>query len=375
MSHRSNSIRMVVRITATCAVVMIFCTAPSGAQPKTEKVDPLDMAQSDAELRKRLAPLIPSIRSALQGDNADSQRAALAIVADFPPGLAAEANLAASLSAYLERDIKDPELIALGLRSFGRSDPDPASITKVVERFVKSEHVIVRRAAAESLSTAVQNAPPSGRSVANATKFINVAKQTLPLLTTLVVDADSRVQRTALGGVQSAARVVAELYIYDSGPLADDLKPKDLETRFAAVSPIIKDLAAVVPKLAVPLDGPDSETRLAAARAADAIASVRRAILLAKGSGTEAFAEGWPTLRPAVTARMQDENAEVRLAVVEALETLGDALEARELLRQATVDRTVFVRWAAARALGRTATAKDRSRGRRSRRRGAGPAD
>ena len=39
--------------------------------------------------------------------------------------------------------------MALGLRSFGRSDPDPADITKIVGRFVKSEHVVVRRAAAE----------------------------------------------------------------------------------------------------------------------------------------------------------------------------------------------------------------------------------
>ena len=40
------------------------------------------------------------------------------------------------------------------------------------------------------------------------------------------------------------------------------------------------------------------------------------------------------------------------------MESLGDGLDTRDLLRQATTDRVVFVRWAAARSLGRSAPAK-----------------
>src|SRR3954466_15240141 len=75
-------------------------------------------------------------------------------------------------------------------------------------------------------------------------------------------------------------------------------------------------------------------------------------------SAPDPLADAWPALRPAVTARMKDSDPWVRLAVTEALDAVGDAQAARAFLREATTDRNVFVRWAAARALGRTAPPK-----------------
>jgi HEAT repeat protein len=63
-------------------------------------------------------------------------------------------------------------------------------------------------------------------------------------------------------------------------------------------------------------------------------------------------------LKPTLAERVRDSDPQVRLAVAQALESLADALDARELLRQATTDPSVFVRWTAARALGRSVPAK-----------------
>jgi len=356
MSRISRSIGRSVRIAATCAVIAFGVSGSVRAQPP--KVDPMELAPSEIELRKRLGPLLPSIRAALQSDNADAQRAALAIVADFPPGLAADANLAAPLTTFLQRDLKDPELIALGLRSYGRIDPDPAQIGKVVGRYSKSEHAIVRRAAAESLAAALQNSVPSERAVAKATKFIDVAKQALPLIGEALGDTDGATQRAALDGVATTAKVLTDLYVFDAPVEGDEAKPKDKNDRLAPLAPVLKELVNIVPKLAAPFTAPDVETRLAAARILDSMGALRRVVISAPGSGSSPFAEGWPALRPAVTARMKDPSPAVRLAVTEALESLGDALEARELLREGTTDRSPFVRWAAARALGRSAPAK-----------------
>src|SRR5262245_28639308 len=156
----------IVRIAATCVVALL--SAP-GVWAQKKDTEPLDLAPSEIELRRRLEPLVPSIRSAMQGDNADAQRAALAIAADLPPGLAADANLAAPLPAFLQSDLKDPELIGLGLRSFGTIDPDPAQVGKVVGRYIKSELPLVRRAAAESLAAALQNSVPSDKAINKAT--------------------------------------------------------------------------------------------------------------------------------------------------------------------------------------------------------------
>jgi HEAT repeat protein len=89
------------------------------------------------------------------------------------------------------------------------------------------------------------------------------------------------------------------------------------------------------------------------------LAQLRRTIRNTRGLGeaevADPFAGGWSLIKPAVTAGIKDSDPAVRLATTEALETLGDAIEARALLREATTDKDLFVRWSAARALGQSA--------------------
>jgi HEAT repeat protein len=121
-------------------------------------------------------------------------------------------------------------------------------------------------------------------------------------------------------------------------------------------------MATAAAKIGTPLRSADPATRIAAAKTLESLAMVRKAI---KNSGVpgepppvDPFAGGWKFIGESATAGMKDANPNVRLAMVEAIESLGDAIEARALMREATRDRVVFVRWAAARALGESAPDK-----------------
>jgi HEAT repeat protein len=328
------------------------------AQPSSEK----DGRQSDAEIRRRLEPVLPSVRAALEGDNAEAQRAALSILADIPFTLAVDARIPAALNAFLQKEIKDPALLAQAIRAFGKTRPDPADISKQIGRYSRSEHLEVRQACAESVASAIENSTPSGRSLINAKYFLDVARVSLPLLGTLMGDKDPRTQRSAVGGVQTATRVLNELYVHDAGPSFDDPQPMERDERIAQRTAVVNELKAVAPKFAAPLGSKDADTRVAAATALESIAILRRTLIAGPaeaGPKTDAFATVWPALSPTLTERMHDENASVRLAVTQALESIGDALEARALLREATRDSSAYVRWTAARALGRTPAKAD----------------
>jgi HEAT repeat protein len=189
-----------------------------------------------------------------------------------------------------------------------------------------------------------------------------VAAQTIPLLNDALGDRDETVQRAALDGIQGAARVVGELYANNAGPLGDAARPKEGASRFEPLRPVLRGLVASVPQLAKPLAARDPATRLAAAHTLESLAVTRRTILNTRPSGepvpADSFTDAWSSVRPVLTERVKDADPQVRLAAVQAMESLGDGLDTRDLLRQATSDRVVFIRWAAARALGRSAPDK-----------------
>lgn len=375
MPSPTHSARATLRLAATGAAVLLAVTAIQAQPTPTESKD---LQQADAELRRRVGPLIPSIGAALEGNNKDAQRAALGIIADVPVGMSLDARLPSALAAFLTRDDIDPELAAVGLRAFGRIPPstadpikgdptkgDPgrvAELKRVVERHAKSNLVEVRRATVESLASCIQNGTPESKALAKARYFIDLCAVALPVLNDRLGDSDEAVQRGALDGIQATARILSDIYQFDAPPLGDEPKPKEGTSRFDQLRPVLRGLAASIPELARPLAARKPATRLAAARTLEVLAQTRRTILNAGiGDPTppgDPFPEAWSPLRSALEPRLADPDPQVRLAVTQAMESLGDAFEARAYLRRATTDRIVFVRWAAARALGRSAPAK-----------------
>jgi HEAT repeat protein len=345
--------RAIVQSGAFGFLVLVGLASPSFAQPLIS--DP----QSDAELRKRLEPLIPSFRAALAGDSVDAQRATLSVFADIPASVAGDTGLSAALVKFLQRDIKDSEVVALALRSFGKSKPAPADLEAVIQRFVQSEHTVIRRAATESAASAVFNSDPKRIADRTSTYFIETSRRAVPLLGKAAEDKDPATQKHGLGGIQSAANVLNAQYTIDTEPAEIGGKPVDRQTKFG---PVIRALVAAGPKLDAGLRSPDTSTRIAAARTLESLAALRKAILSSRGPGDpeipDPFAGGWVFVREGLEAGVKDPNPQVRLAMVEAVESLGDAVEVRRLVRGATADPVSFVRWAAARTLGESAPLK-----------------
>lgn len=347
------SFRAFARNGACGIVLLVGLATPTFAQP------PISDPQSDAELRKRLEPLIPSFRAALAGDSTEAQRATLSVFADIPASVAGDTGLSVALVKFLQRDIKDPEIVALALRSFGKSKPAAADLETAVGRFVETEHTIIRRAAAECLASSVFNSDPKRVADRTSTYFVDVSRRAVPVLGKAAEDKDTTTQKHALGGIQSAATILNGLYTIDTDPTEIGAKPVDRQTKFG---PLIRVLAAVVPKLGPAIGSPDASTRIAAARTFESLSVLRKSIQSSRGPGDpeipDPFAGGWPFVRDNLAKGMKDPDPHVRLAMTEAVESLGDAAEVRRLVRDVTNDRVPFVRWAAARALGQSAPLK-----------------
>lgn len=381
MSHPAVPTRPTARVAALCLLGLFGPAGPAVAQFGT---DPRENRTADMEFRRRLEPMIPSIRAALEGKDPDAQRAALTVIGDVPPSLSAEASpsaslpsflhpldvtgwyaarwdlvtVRASLHAYLQRPATSPQLTALALRALGKTHPDGNDIRILVTPHVNSEIAEVRRAAAEALSDALTIAAPAARSVANAGYFIEVAEQSLPLLATGLDDTAMGTQKAALTGLSVTTRTLTGLVSFDSGPIGRESAPRAGGGRLLPFIQVFREVVKLVPHLASPLASRDPETRATAARALEALAVFRRAILSARPGQPDPLAGAWPPIRQAVADRLKDPSPAVRLAVVEALESLSDAVETRGLLREAAADKSSFVRWAAARALGAMAPPK-----------------
>lgn len=353
------------RIVALGTFALLAVASPSYAQLGEFSGE----SPSDAEARKRLEPLVPTFRAALLGDNVESQRATLAVIADFPPYLAARTNLNASLAIFLQKDHKDPEIMALAIRSFGRSIPAvidgevskaiAAEMGTILSKFVRSEHAIVRHAVAEAIGSAITNATPSVWLAPRAEHFVAICLQVAPLLGTGMEDKSGATAQLALKVMQSISRNVNDLFTYYTDPIGAEPGQKDGDTRFPPIAPVIHAIAKEAPKLAAPLTASDSETQTVAARTLEALAILRAKILERQGPGAtiDNFSAAWPVLSPVLAQRVKDKNASVRLATTEAMESLGNAIEARSFMREATADSNAYVRWAAVRALGKSASA------------------
>jgi hypothetical protein len=339
--------------------ILIGVALPAPGQPPV--VDLREQEATEAALRKRLAPLIPTFRAALLGDDTDAQRATLAIIADIPPTLAATGNLSGALVTFLQKDIKDPETLALAIRAFGRTYPDAADLDKVIGRYLRSDFTIVRRASAEALTSALSNAAPL-RDVERFPYFAQIAKQAIPMLGVGIEDKDGVTQRIALGGVQITARGVNRLYTSDEPLIIFMRQWFQANLPAGLLKPAIEALGEVTPKLTSAFASSDPMTRIAAARTLAAFAALRKTVVATPEIGAkpaaDPFVTRWPAAYATIEKGLKDPNPEVRLAIVDALESLGDTPEARALLRQAASDRNVFVRWATARALGLSAPAK-----------------
>lgn len=335
------------------AAIVVLARNP-GRVAAQVKSDTGEDRKEESEAIRKLEPLVPAIKAALQGTNPEAQRAAFVAVSELPPALVSRSDLSDAVAAALQK-VKDPDLLAVGLRSFGKSSPRAADLAKVLSPHQTADNPVVREAVGEALASVLANAVPAQKFIGKAKGFVDAATQSLPLVAKSLDDADTRTQWWALEGLHTTIKAVTEVVNNESRPgPGDDAKVK-LGAQLDALNPVFDGIGTALPKLKGPLAADDTAVRISAARLLDEVGYLRRALLVAQPAGAGPLPSALKAAYPALAQRMADPDPEVRLAAVEAIESLDRGVDGSTALIQAASDPSIFVRWAAGRALGRLA--------------------
>jgi HEAT repeat protein len=348
----------------------------------------LDPAHADSAVRMALANMIGDMGTGVRALTPDDQTG-------FTRTLAPDLVL-------LLRD-RSPDVRAAAARALGKINAAPKETIGPLKKALTEDVPAVKRAAAEGLMSWVKSVDEQtragiGAAVSASTKdVVDVIQNLSPAVGSGIRDADPQVRRRCLEIVQQAALAVPVKLPLSADELRDPLK---VDGRRKEVQPFLDDWRPIFARLreqkdvlAATLEDPDPRVRATALQAIQEIAflrlrigrwinsipapepmgkgawrAVREPIRLAaaqvvlpqpKEQKPGSFQEKNLTeaLLPSVKilARgVNDPNPRARLNAIEILDFMEEAAApAAGVLLNALRDRNRFVRWAAARALGK----------------------
>jgi HEAT repeat protein len=361
-------------------------------------------AELEREAFKQLAGRFEkAVRTVAEGKDAAKQQALGRLIAEMaaPPSPESPRSreLASAFAALTPSLVKltrsgDEAVAAAAARSLGRVGPDPSVAVPELKRLLGADGAGRRLAAAEALGDLTQGAlsltqqqlggrPEAANGADLAAEAIKAAAATAPAAADGAADADPRVRRLCLEALKYAAAAGAELC---SGPADAALLPpegkrltdaeqklmealrKAFEQERQALRPLTETLDRQVGVVGKALADGDATVSLAAHQALEGVCVLRRRLLrqtaalpaaVRKAADAKAVADPLPAAAAAaakLAAALEHKEIRVRLAGLYALEALeADAEPAAPALIKALEDADVFVRWGAARALGKMA--------------------
>lgn len=298
-------------------------------------------------------------------------------------GLLAETGLAAQERGVRRTVVRGfgPDLVRLAkrgspavreaaARALGWVNPTVDVAVSALGELSEAPEPEVRLAAAEGFLALMRNTARMGRrgtagAVALAPAEVAAAgSAVVPAAAKGLYDPDGRVRQVSAEVVREAAAALAAL-------VPDPRRPYDAEDRKAYAQEVEREQVELLP-LAAALQGrgpalgnvlgdPEPEVRLAARRALAELAQARERLQRRQASAGAAPAAADRAALPltALTAALEDPDVQARLSALDVLETLGAAAApAAPALVKALSDPNRFVRWAAARTLGKLAPAE-----------------
>jgi HEAT repeat protein len=332
-----------------------------------------------ADLARRFAQ---AVRAVLQTGDPTSRRAVADMIADIGAtarGIDTRAGLMREFAPDLAAALKqpDPAVRQAAARALGQINPDPAVAVPALSGLLSTGSVADRTAAAAALGNLVraallnynpgdQRRTTTGVDVSPA-ELVALDRAVLPVAGRTLRDPSPAVRRQGSETVHQVATAVGQL-VGDPPELGEELvEPRRvLKEEQAFLAPLLTVLNEQLPGLAGILGDADLSVCLAANEALEAVADVRqrllgRAAAIARQIGEkpapdDPLRDGLRTALRPLAEELSHRNVRVRLAalyVVESLEAEAAPLAAGVVgtLR----DEDAFVRWAAARALGRMA--------------------
>jgi HEAT repeat protein len=296
-----------------------------------------------------------------------------------------------TLAPLLIRLCGDPEpaVRAAAAGALGRVHPEPKAAAAALKRVLEKDEAGPRRAAAAALGRLVEVASAlqrTGRTQtgveASSTDVFEASTEAVVAVGPGLKDADPQVRAFCLGAVARAAGALREQipdpFLPGEFPppgagLTEqerqnlDRAARQLAAEQALFRPVVSALKEHGPALRQSLRAPEAAVNQRAAEALELLAELRTRLRRRAASGPPAPKGGgakkgeddplaavllFPV--PDLAGRLTHDNVRVRLACLYALEALGtDATPAAEALIKALKDKNAFVRWGAARALGR----------------------
>jgi HEAT repeat protein len=361
-----------------------------------------EATQGDATNRLAVAQLL--------ADMGATVRATTAAKARFPD-LRGYARQFTPLLAKLTRD-ESPAVRQAAAQALGKINPDVSVAVPTLKAMLETGTVEDRRAAADALGNMqreIANLATKGKTQtgveATPQEVIEVGAAVVPVAGLGVEDRDVGVRRLSLATLEAAGMTLTgrvlelfeakdippktgELTKYQQGKVAFFRKMLEEDDQFLA--PLVKALADQGERLATALTDPDPQARLLARRALEWMANARVRLLRrwqslpagkrsatasasarggnggevgdlilaafqnGKGGDAELLRRGAAPALTILSRRLRDPNPVNRRAAVDFLEMLeNDAAPAVPALIKALADPDLFVRWAAARTLGR----------------------
>jgi HEAT repeat protein len=327
-----------------------------------------------------------------QGDRA-VRRAVIDLLADM--GITVRAaqgtsGLARELAPDLARLVEQgpPELRTPAARALGFINADADVAGPALRRLLETGNDAERKAAAWAIdhwlhlvSQLALRRPNLGNATATEADWARVGCTLLPLIGHGLRDSQPEVRRQCAAGISQVASTLDEL-LPEPGPTGES-QIRSREEVATSLRPVVGALKEQMPVLTLALADVDSEVRVRARQALHDLAGAQaRWLCLAKrnpGSAESPGASGLQSVayhpdKPAASAPLaqgsegtlqallvgvDDRNVTVRRATLEALEALGPAAAlAMPSLLKALGDPDPFVRWTAARTLGKVSPAR-----------------
>jgi len=324
------------------------------------------------------ARLVRIVLDGLRSQDSNRQIASATLLAEIgaqipstrsPQGFAS--TFAPELVEFLKN--KNPAVVESAARALGQINTDPSVASSALGRVLETGQNPEKQAAAAALVAQIQNInrlktvpDPTGKILgkkeASDEDRLRVAQSVARTAGRGLTDPDARVRRQCADAIRLAGATLQDIVPVSFGDStqisAERLRlAKALENQGRALAGLLMDS--------------DSETRLMAAEALTQMARAR--FQSARwGAGTpspvptkekggaapestpeESLLNGLRAALPALSETVADADVRMRLTAVTVLDLMGEeAAPAADALDHALRDADIFVRWAAARALG-----------------------
>jgi HEAT repeat protein len=327
-----------------------------------------------------------TVRLALHRDDLEGRQAALKTIGSLDPQLPGQGGepLARALTADLaELTRSGPAAVReVAARTLGRVHPEPAAAAAALGELLKDPDPHLRTVAAEALGALVATAlrlDPSRMGCDGGHEgAVRACCAAVSPAAGGLGDASAEVRRRCAEALAAAAEALATLTADAAAP--DEVEDwteyqRGVEEERTGLQPLAAALRGRCGELARAAGDGDAPVRVQVRHALEGVAEARLRLLrraasaVAPPDGEGDAASGrrsaaylledplLPGLRealPALTAGVEDADVKGRRAAIDVLEAMGrQAASAAPALVGALSDRDRFVRWAAARALGK----------------------